>query len=49
MKAIFVTSVEPYTGKSAVCLAIGKKLQNQGFTVGSTKHPTLANGRWNPG
>jgi BioD-like phosphotransacetylase family protein len=37
MKAIFVTSVEPYTGKSAVCLAIGKKLQNQGFTVGYLK------------
>lgn len=37
MKAIFVTSVEPYTGKSAVCLALGKKLQSQEFSVGYLK------------
>jgi BioD-like phosphotransacetylase family protein len=37
MKAIFVTSVEPYTGKSAVCLAIGKKLQAKNFSVGYLK------------
>lgn len=37
MKAIFVTSVEPYAGKSAVCLALGKKLQVKGFSVGYLK------------
>lgn len=37
MKAIFVTSVEPYAGKSAVCLAIGKKLQTKSFSVGYLK------------
>ena len=37
MKAIFVTSVEPYSGKSAVCLALGKKLQASGYSVGYMK------------
>lgn len=37
MKSIFVTSVEPYSGKSAVCLAIGKKLLAKGLSVGYLK------------
>ncbi len=37
MKAIYVTSVEPYSGKTAVCLALGKRLQSEGHTVGYLK------------
>lgn len=37
MKAIYVTSVEPYIGKTAVCVALGKRLQADGFRVGYLK------------
>ena len=37
MNALFVTSVEPYSGKTAVCLALGKKLQARGKKVGYLK------------
>ena len=37
MNALFVTSVEPYSGKTAVCLALGKQLQAQGKKVGYLK------------
>ncbi|HEX9797234.1 MAG TPA: phosphotransacetylase family protein [Anaerolineales bacterium] len=30
MKALYITSVEPYSGKTAFCLALGKHLQDQG-------------------
>jgi BioD-like phosphotransacetylase family protein len=37
MKAIYVTSTEPHSGKSAVCLALGKKLQAKGLKIGYLK------------
>lgn len=37
MKSIYVTSVERYSGKTAVCLAIGKELQRRGYKVGFLK------------
>jgi BioD-like phosphotransacetylase family protein len=37
MKALFVTSIEPYSGKTAVCLALGKRLQTDGHKVGYLK------------
>ncbi len=37
MKAIYVTSTEPYSGKSAVCLALGRKLQVKGLRIGYMK------------
>ena len=37
MNALFVTSVEPYSGKTAVCLALGKQLQARGKVVGYLK------------
>jgi len=30
MKALYITSVEPYSGKTALCLALGKHLQAKG-------------------
>lgn len=37
MKALFITSIEPHSGKSAVCIALGKKLQARGLSVGYLK------------
>jgi len=37
MKALFITSIEPHSGKSAVCIALGKKLQASGVSVGYLK------------
>lgn len=37
MKTLFIMSMEPYSGKSAVCLAIGKRLQSDGYKVGYLK------------
>jgi BioD-like phosphotransacetylase family protein len=37
MNALFVTSVEPFSGKTAVCLALGKQLQAMGKNVGYLK------------
>ena len=37
MKSLYVTSTEPYSGKSAVCLALGKKLLAKGVKVGYLK------------
>jgi hypothetical protein len=37
MKALYITSVEPYSGKTATCLAIAKKLQAAGHQVGYLK------------
>ena len=37
MNALFVTSVEPYSGKTAVCLALGKQLQARGKKIGYLK------------
>jgi len=37
MKSLYVTSVEPYIGKTAVCVALGRRLQADGFQVGYLK------------
>lgn len=37
MRALYITSVEAYSGKTAVCLALGKQLQADGYQVGYIK------------
>jgi len=37
MKALYITSVEPYSGKTAVCLSLGRHLQAEGYKVGYLK------------
>ena len=37
MKSLYVTSVERYSGKTATCLALGKRLQADGYKVGYLK------------
>ena len=41
MKTIYTTSVERYSGKTAVCLALGKRLLSDGFQVGYLKPLSL--------
>jgi len=37
MKSVYITSVERYSGKTAVCLALGKRFQEDGHKVGYLK------------
>ena len=37
MKSLYVTSVERYSGKTATCLALGKRFQADGYRVGYVK------------
>jgi len=37
MKALYITSVEPYSGKTAVCLALGQQMRSEGYKVGYLK------------
>lgn len=37
MKSLYVTSVEPRSGKTALCLALGKQFQGDGYKVGFLK------------
>lgn len=37
MKSLYITSVEKYSGKTAVCLALGKIYQGEGMQVGYLK------------
>lgn len=37
MKAIYFTSIENYSGKTAICLGIGKRLQVEGYRIGYLK------------
>jgi BioD-like phosphotransacetylase family protein len=37
MKTLYITSVDPYSGKTALCLALGKQLQADGFKIGYLK------------
>ena len=37
MKSLYVTSVERYSGKTATCLALGIRLQADGYEVGYLK------------
>ena len=41
MKSIYVTSLERYSGKTAICLALGKRLKADGFSVGYLKPLSL--------
>ena len=46
MKALYVTSIEPFSGKTAVCLALGRDFQRQGYEVGYFK--PLSTQPWEP-
>ncbi len=37
MKSLYITSVEPHSGKTAVCLALGQMMQSDGYKVGYMK------------
>lgn len=37
MKALYITSVEPYSGKTAVCLALGRQMVTDGYAIGYLK------------
>lgn len=41
MKSLYITSVERYSGKTAVCLGLGTHLKADGFTVGYLKPLSL--------
>lgn len=41
MKSLYVTSVEPYSGKTATCLALGRRFQAAGYNVGYFKPLSL--------
>jgi BioD-like phosphotransacetylase family protein len=41
MRALYVTSVERYSGKTATCLALGKRFQADGYRVGYLKPLSL--------
>jgi BioD-like phosphotransacetylase family protein len=41
MKSVYVTSVERYSGKTATCLALGKRFQADGYRVGYLKPVSL--------
>jgi BioD-like phosphotransacetylase family protein len=41
MKSVYVTSVERYSGKTATCLALGKRFQADGYHVGYLKPVSL--------
>lgn len=41
MKSLYVTSVERYSGKTATCLALGRRLQADGYRVGYLKPLSL--------
>jgi len=46
MKALYVTSIQTFSGKTAVCLALGRKLQKNGHRVGYFK--PLSAQPWEP-
>jgi BioD-like phosphotransacetylase family protein len=49
VKSIYVTSLERYSGKTAICLALGKRFMTDGFKVGYLKplslQPWLVSGK----
>jgi len=46
MKALYVTSLHTFSGKTAVCLALGRRLQRDGYKVGYFK--PLSTQQWQP-
>jgi len=41
MKSLYITSIEPYSGKTAACLALGTRLQADGYKVSYLKPLSL--------
>src|SRR5512145_3401520 len=41
MKSLYITSIEPYSGKTAACLALGTRFQQDGYKVGYLKPLSL--------
>jgi BioD-like phosphotransacetylase family protein len=41
MKSLYIMSVERYSGKTAACLALGRRFQADGFHVGYLKPLSL--------
>ncbi|HIE37916.1 MAG TPA: phosphotransacetylase family protein [Anaerolineales bacterium] len=46
MKALYITSLHTFSGKTAVCLALGRRLQRDGYRVGYFK--PLSTQPWEP-
>jgi len=46
MKALYITSLHGFSGKTAVCLALGRRLQREGYKVGYFK--PLSTQQWQP-
>ena len=46
MKALYVTSLHSFSGKTAVCLALGRRMQKDGFKVGYFR--PLSTQAWEP-
>ncbi|MBS3782941.1 MAG: phosphotransacetylase family protein [Anaerolineae bacterium] len=46
MKALYITSIEPFSGKTAVCLALGRRFKREGYEVGYFK--PLSTQPWEP-
>ncbi len=46
MKALYITSIERFSGKTAVCLALGRRLKRKGYNVGYFK--PLSTQPWEP-
>jgi uncharacterized protein len=46
VKALYITSVEHFSGKTAICLALGRRLQREGYKVGYFK--PLSTQPWEP-
>jgi len=46
VKALYITSIERFSGKTAVCLALGRRLQREGYQVGYFK--PLSTQPWEP-
>lgn len=45
MKSLYITSVDQYSGKTALCLALGRIYQEKGLEVGYLKPFSLRPGR----
>jgi BioD-like phosphotransacetylase family protein len=46
MKALYITSLQTFSGKTALCLALGRHLQRDGYRVGYFK--PLSTQQWEP-
>ncbi|HDQ71793.1 MAG TPA: phosphotransacetylase family protein [Chloroflexi bacterium] len=46
MQALYITSIEHFSGKTAICLALGRRLKREGYKVGYFK--PLSTQPWEP-